>query len=331
MTTEKNGRRRMWKQDQNEAHARRSQAASDALKRKQKLKKSRVVKRHIFYKQKKHLLSQLEASEKGNPLPIVAEGLGVPGEEDDFSAKLKGTASKTESTILADENTNLGLEHEDVLLKSVKSDHLNGEEQSLTCKEPKLSSKEIYKAGRCEIIKSQSASNFVNEVTEADEAANVNTGLEPSNNEITTKSFEEKSVFDTNHERSSKTRNYLPFAKQRREYEEWKKQQEEQRRQKEEDIIRREKMLSESQKRRKQQVRLSNSSLQKFEQNIQPIGNQRLNRFTHIEVYLTCLITCQSLRQSKQHRKVTKRGQPKLGHRVDSLLARMERQIQEKQ
>ncbi|KAI0559142.1 rRNA-processing protein FYV7 [Gracilaria domingensis] len=48
--------------------ARRTQAARDALRRRQKEKKARIVKRHVRYKQKQKLLSQLQLSEREEPI-----------------------------------------------------------------------------------------------------------------------------------------------------------------------------------------------------------------------------------------------------------------------
>lgn len=59
--------------------ARNQQAARDALRRRQKAKKARTVKRHVRYKEKKRLLGEMEASEPVKP--IVARELGIPGNE----------------------------------------------------------------------------------------------------------------------------------------------------------------------------------------------------------------------------------------------------------
>lgn len=60
--------------------ARNTQAARDALRRRQKEKKARIVKRHVRYKDKKKLLEQLAQSER--PTPIVAKELCRDDEED---------------------------------------------------------------------------------------------------------------------------------------------------------------------------------------------------------------------------------------------------------
>lgn len=54
--------------------ARRTQAARDALRRRQKEKKARIVKKHVRYKEKQKLLAQLAQAEKD--APIVAPELG---------------------------------------------------------------------------------------------------------------------------------------------------------------------------------------------------------------------------------------------------------------
>lgn len=56
--------------------ARNSQAAKDALRRRQKIKKARTVKRHVRYKEKKKLLEELTKSESGKV--IVADNLNNP-------------------------------------------------------------------------------------------------------------------------------------------------------------------------------------------------------------------------------------------------------------
>ena len=56
--------------------ARNSQAAKDALRRRQKIKKARTVKRHVRYKQKKKLLEELTKTESNNV--IVADNLSNP-------------------------------------------------------------------------------------------------------------------------------------------------------------------------------------------------------------------------------------------------------------
>lgn len=55
--------------------ARRTQASRDALRRRQKEKKARIVKNHVRYKQKQKLLAQLAHAEK--EAPVVAPELGA--------------------------------------------------------------------------------------------------------------------------------------------------------------------------------------------------------------------------------------------------------------
>lgn len=61
--------------------ARNQQAARDALRRRQKAKKARQVKRHVRYKEKKRLLDELEAGKVDSP--IVANELRRLGEDED--------------------------------------------------------------------------------------------------------------------------------------------------------------------------------------------------------------------------------------------------------
>lgn len=66
--------------------ARNQQAARDALRRRQKAKKAKQVKRHVRYKEKKKLLSELEAEKVD--VPIVAHELGRPGDEEDEEGEI---------------------------------------------------------------------------------------------------------------------------------------------------------------------------------------------------------------------------------------------------
>jgi rRNA processing len=60
--------------------ARGNQAAGDSLRRRQKAKKARVVKKHVHFKQKMRLLEEYKGGKGG---VIVAEELGIPGAESD--------------------------------------------------------------------------------------------------------------------------------------------------------------------------------------------------------------------------------------------------------
>lgn len=64
-----------------ELDLRRSQASSDALRRRQKAKAAAKTKRHYQYREKQRLLGELEASRKASATPIVAAELGTYAED----------------------------------------------------------------------------------------------------------------------------------------------------------------------------------------------------------------------------------------------------------
>lgn len=78
--------------DKNGVQARNTQAARDALRRRQKEKKARIVKRHVRFKDKKKLMEQLEQSESKRP--IVAAELSRHGEGEEESLEQAGIPRK---------------------------------------------------------------------------------------------------------------------------------------------------------------------------------------------------------------------------------------------
>lgn len=78
---------------------RNQQAARDALRRRQKAKKARTVKRHVRYKEKQRLLREME--EQQPAAPIIAKELGIPGDEDEVDdiAVSKTTGTNTNSNL----------------------------------------------------------------------------------------------------------------------------------------------------------------------------------------------------------------------------------------
>lgn len=69
--------------------ARNQQAARDALRRRQKAKKAKTVKRHVHYKEKKKLLEDLEANKPA--ALIVADELSRPWDNDSSDERPKKT------------------------------------------------------------------------------------------------------------------------------------------------------------------------------------------------------------------------------------------------
>lgn len=241
-------RRRIWEEHDTALQARQGQASKDALKRQHKAKKSRIVKRHVLYKQKRNLLQNL--AEEAISKPIIAEELGRPGEEfDDMPhptdvADSKMRARKNEAGGNAkNAGRNDSNDHAENLVPLEGAEKggkqvASGEEQN----ETELRSTSEFNASKKLVA-----------VVDGKEPSTAQTGIEKQRSQQ--KGASEGSKGNRQGLKNGGQRGkYVPYAKQIREYEALKKQREEEERLHQDNIKKREEMLKASKKRRRQRV-----------------------------------------------------------------------------
>lgn len=240
-------RRRIWEEHDTALQARQGQASKDALKRQHKVKKSRIVKRHVLYKQKRNLLQNL--AKEAIPKPIVAEELGRPGEEfDDMPnptdvADSKMPAGETEAdgnVKNAEKNSN---DHAENFMPSEGAE-IDGNPAAFGegRNDAELRPASEFNAGKKPVA-----------VVDGEGHSKAQTGVERqrSQQKGASEGLKGKQLGLKNDGQRGK---YVPYAKQIREYEALKKQREEEERVHQENIKKREEMLKASKKRRRQRV-----------------------------------------------------------------------------
>lgn len=213
----------MWNRDDSELQERNSQAARDALRRRQKQKKSKTVKRHVLYKQKQRLLNQL--AEEEPQAPIVASELGRPGSEheDDDEKETKMATLEEKKTDETNAGAGAGTVEADAgdVSDEIEVDTKQAEEE-----------------------------NDDEDESDANEDGS-EIEIEVPNSEL---AKTDKKEGGESGSKNPKGRSYERFAKQRKEYEEWRREQDELEREQKERIKKREEMLTESRKTRQQKV-----------------------------------------------------------------------------
>lgn len=273
--------------------ARNMQAARDALRRRQKEKKARIVKRHVHYKEKKRLLEELAT--KDTAAPIVAPELMRPGEGDDDNEMTEKKHKKSKNKKKGKNVT--PTENEDI-----------------------------------EAIEETATLNTSDDIgKETDEVSAV-----PS---VGGSADEER--------KGSKAKKYAPYTKERKQFEKLQKEREVQKQEREKKINERVNMLKKSKKERKKRVSLfiyhPRKKACRSQNNIthtlrkkervdfhKCYGYCRNIFFTHTASELTLLLLSARIGdvffQAKQYRKVTRSGQPRLKHRLDAIISRIQKE-----
>lgn len=276
MTKDNNprNRRTMWGPDHLDVLSRRNQATRDALNRKKKQKQSQTVKRHVLYKQKKHLLNQIVQTDDSTP--IIASELGRPGEhneqeDNDDNSNIKARTQKAHS-----KETKPAPGPEDTDPDGKSNDQpvsrTNDAKTKIDSANDETETNDTTKADN-PMTSSENRSDRRDDADIHSSAVNTGQGLRSDNYSY------------HNNDNQNKPFKYTPFAKQRREYEELRRQREEERRQKELAIEKREEMLKQSKKRRNnisKQYRKKNQRGQpKLKYRMQSMLNRIEKQFSH--------------------------------------------------
>lgn len=202
---------------------RNQQAARDALRRRQKAKQAKTVKRHVRYNEKQKLLKQLESSARD--APIVASNLRRFEEDEETSNEGMKRAGRRRKIAKA----------------SASSSHEPGEENALDEKEQEKVSpleNEKFEAGVNDTSSKETSDTDGSE-------AEMETEIAKSTNTSNDSGAEWK---------DDSPKKYLPFTKQMKQAEKLKQEREAREKERLKQIKTRENMLKKSKKQRRNQV-----------------------------------------------------------------------------
>lgn len=242
-------RRRIWEKHDTELQARQTQASKDALKRQHKAKKSRIVKRHVLFKQKKSLLKHLKEGDL--PKPIIAKELGRPGEQSDDEPQPTRAADSSPRMMKHGEHLNVG--------DTKSSGDIDRVENPLLTRGAAIDGK----LNRIDEQHIGTEFRTTNEIRTEHDLVGEADGKELNIPRTVAGNQRSPLKGDSNGlrgcQRGPENRGlkggYVPFAKQIREYEALKKQRENEEILRQENIKKREEMLQASKKSRRQRVR----------------------------------------------------------------------------
>lgn len=233
---------------------RRNQSRQDALKRRHKLNHSRIVKKHVFHKQKQELLQQL--ADNPTDTPIVSTELGRPGgydDSDDGNDNASHRRKKRMQQGQQQQRKQQRKQHQQTSTDPVNDDDDNDsktKQQTPIVKDDGDNDNEIEKN-----VQQAHVDNIRHQI-EVEQQDNHGSSDDDSDREIQSQEQQEPSAETGNDGHLSKKGKYVPFAKQRKEFEEIRKQREAERQRRDAEIQQREKLLNDSKQRRKRQVSL---------------------------------------------------------------------------
>lgn len=246
---------------------RNTQAARDALRRRQKEKKSRIVKRHVLYKQKQKLLKDIEGSETAGP--IIAPELGRPGFDEDngddvraVPKRVKDKRAKFSSAVdddVPDMDEGESAERDDANLSHVEilPEH-DKQKNTETAQLPKVGTasthKRTLKNNKAGTRGDQRLEEEDSEENEDGEDNEISPTTEDSGNSVEGEEEEVQQKDEDKTKARTATKKYIPFLKEKKEYEKLMRQRDRQERERQGRIKKREKMLKQSKKRRAEVV-----------------------------------------------------------------------------
>lgn len=231
---------------------RRSQSREDALKRRQKLNHSRIVKKHVFHKQKQELLQQL--ADNHTATPIVSTELGRPGGYDDSDDENDNISYKRNKRMQQGQQRHRKQQRKQHQQTSSEPGSEDDAEDSERKEHNLIVKNDSDGDGEIEKDVHRVHADPTEDQFEAEEQDKHDSGDDGSEREGQPQEQRQPATEAHNDDYPTKKGKYVPFAKQRKEFEELRKQREAERQRREAEIQERETFLKDSKQRRKRQV-----------------------------------------------------------------------------